>query len=83
MSYLLELNTTAFMKFYREEFPRDTYPKATVLPKMHLLEDHMMEWLGRYYLGAGLIWRDNIRMRTNSYSPNGVVMAVFGISLGI
>ncbi len=43
------------MKSYREEFPRDTYPKASVLPKMHLLEDHMMEWLGMYYLGAGLM----------------------------
>lgn len=43
------------MKFYREEFPRTTYPKATVIPKMHLLEDHMKEWLERFHVGTGLM----------------------------
>ena len=30
------------------------------LPKMHLLEDHMEEWLGRYYLGVGLMGEQGV-----------------------
>ena len=38
------------MEFYRTEFPR-----ASVLPKMHLLEDHTIPWMRRWHLGAGLM----------------------------
>ncbi len=38
------------MAFYRAEFPH-----ATVLPKMHVLEDHTVPWLKRWHLGAGLM----------------------------
>ena len=38
------------MAFYRENFPW-----ATVLPKMHILEDHTIQWLMRHHLGAGLM----------------------------
>ena len=38
------------MAFYRENFPQ-----ATVLPKMHILEDHTIPWLRRWHLGAGLM----------------------------
>ena len=31
------------------------YPKATILPKMHLLEDHVVPWLRRYNLAAGIM----------------------------
>lgn len=51
----LDLDIVQFMKFYREEFPRDKFPKASILPKMHLLEDHMTDWLRRFHLGAGLM----------------------------
>lgn len=51
----LDLDIKAFMKFYREEFPRHEYPKATIIPKMHLLEDHMVDWMKRFHLGPGLM----------------------------
>lgn len=38
------------MKFYRT-----TFPDATVLPKMHIMEDHAIEWLERWHLGAGIM----------------------------
>lgn len=36
------------MKFYRT-----TFPHATVLPKMHLMEDHMVPWIRKWCLGFG------------------------------
>ena len=30
-------------------------PHATVIPKMYILEDHMVPWLRRWHLGAGLM----------------------------
>lgn len=39
-----------FMKFYRESFPW-----ATVLPKMHMLEEHVLPWLRRWHVGFGLM----------------------------
>lgn len=39
-----------FMEFYRS-----TFPDATVLPKMHILEEHVTDWLQRWHLGAGLM----------------------------
>ena len=38
------------MKFYRE-----TFRKATVLPKMHMLEAHMVPWLKQHRVGLGLM----------------------------
>ena len=38
------------MAFYRESFP-----EATVLPKMHILEDHVIPWMRRWHIGAGLM----------------------------
>lgn len=38
------------MSFYRAEFPW-----ATILPKMHVLEDHVIPWLRRFHIGAGLM----------------------------
>lgn len=38
------------MKFYRESFPT-----ATVLPKMHILEDHVIPWLSQWHVGFGLM----------------------------
>ena len=46
----LELQIKEFLKFYRDSFPR-----ATILPKMHLLEDHMVPWMRRWHLGAGFM----------------------------
>jgi hypothetical protein len=49
-NYYTELDIASFMAFYRKEFPG-----STVLPKMHLLEDHVVPWLKRWNIGAGLI----------------------------
>lgn len=38
------------MYFYRESFPN-----ATVLPKMHMLEEHVVPWLRRWHIGFGLM----------------------------
>lgn len=38
------------MAFYRSNFP-----SATVLPKMHILEEHVVPWLRRWKLGSGLM----------------------------
>ncbi len=45
-----ETNIRTFLKFYRENFP-----KASILPKMHILEDHVIPWMRRWKVGAGLM----------------------------
>lgn len=45
-----EQHITEFLEFYRAEFPQ-----ATILPKMHILEDHVIPWLTRWHIGAGLM----------------------------
>jgi len=44
------MNINEFMRDYREAFPQ-----ATVLPKMHILEDHVIPWMRRWRIGAGLM----------------------------
>ena len=43
-------NIKEFMTYYRE-----TFPQATVLPKMHLLERHVVPWLEKFGVGLGLM----------------------------
>ena len=43
-------NIIAFMAFYRE-----TFPTATILPKMHMFEDHVVPWLRKWRVGFGLM----------------------------
>lgn len=38
------------MSFYRTNFP-----SSTVLPKMHVMEDHVIDWLRKCHVGAGLM----------------------------
>ena len=38
------------MKFYRENFP-----EASILPKMHLLEMHIVPWVRQHGVGLGLM----------------------------
>ena len=47
---ILEKNIEAFMGFYRS-----TFPQASVLPKMHLMESHMVPWLRKWHLGFGMM----------------------------
>ena len=50
LNSLTETNIADFMAFYRESFP-----DASVLPKMHILEDHTVPWLKEYQVGLGLM----------------------------
>ena len=34
---------------------RESFPEASILPKMHILEDHTIAWLRRWKIGAGLM----------------------------
>ena len=43
-------NVEEFMAYYRKEFPN-----ATVTPKLHILEDHMIPWLQKCKVGFGLL----------------------------
>lgn len=45
---LLEKNIEDFMAYYRA-----TFPDATVLPKMHLLETHTVPWIRKWHFGFG------------------------------
>ena len=46
----LDLDIKEFLKYYRENFPR-----ASILPKMHLLEDHMVDWLRQFHMAPGIM----------------------------
>ena len=48
--YILETKIKDFMASYRSMFPW-----ATVLPKMHFLEEHVVPWLRRWHVGFGLM----------------------------
>ena len=39
---------TEFMAYYREEFPL-----ASVTPKMHMLEDHILPWMQKWHFCPG------------------------------
>lgn len=39
---------TEFMEYYREEFPL-----ASVTPKMHMLEDHILPWMQKWHFNPG------------------------------
>ena len=43
-------NIEKFMTFYR-----DTFPDATVISKMHFLEEHTVPWLRKWGVGFGLM----------------------------
>ncbi len=49
-SDFLETHIANFMEYYRERFP-----SATVLPKMHILEEHVVPWIRRWRLASGLM----------------------------
>ena len=48
---------------------RGTFPSATVSPKMHMLEDHTLEWVNAHNVGFGLLGEqgaESIHARFNS-----------------
>ena len=55
------------MTFYRAEFPQ-----ATVLPKMHMLEMHVVPWLRRWGVGLGMMGEqgaESIHAAINCITP--------------
>lgn len=48
--FLHRKDIAAIMAFYRQ-----TFPTATILPKMHILEDHVIPWMQRWHIGARLM----------------------------
>ena len=34
---------------------RDTFPHASVLPKMHILEEHVVPWIQKWHVGFGFM----------------------------
>ena len=34
---------------------RELFPNASVLPKMHIMEDHVVPWIRKWRIGAGLM----------------------------
>ena len=62
-------------------FYRATFPEATVTPKMHMMEYHLVPWLAKWKVGLGLMGEqgaESIHKKMNSlghtYStiPDGV-----------
>ena len=49
-NFLLESDIKSFMGYYR-----DTFPQATVTPKLHMLEDHVVPLLERWHGAFGLM----------------------------
>ena len=45
-----EKDIEKFLSYYRS-----TFPSASILPKMHILEDHTIPWFRRHHVGAGLM----------------------------
>ena len=50
LAHNTEKDIKTFLDYYRV-----TFPEATILPKMHILEDHTVSWMRRWHLGAGMM----------------------------
>ena len=35
---------------------RESFPSATVIPKMHMVEEHVVPWLKEWHLGFEMRW---------------------------
>lgn len=46
----IEHNVKAFLDFYRKEFPT-----ASITPKLHALEDHVVPWVRQWGVGLGFL----------------------------
>ena len=60
---------------------RSSFPSATIPPKMHMLEDHTVEWVRAHHIGFGLLGEQGAEsihsrfdslQRTYASVPNGV-----------
>ena len=56
-------------------FYRNTYPEATVPLKMHLLEDHAVQWANTYHVGFGLLGEQGAESIHAKFNRLGSVFA--------
>ena len=69
-----ERDIDKFLGFYR-----DSFPKATVTPKHHMLEDHAVPFLARLGVGLGFLREHgakSIHARFNSIRRNYTCMPI-------
>ena len=64
---LSETDIDKFMDFYRDSFPR-----ATITPKLHLLEDHVVPFLEKW---GGLVWGLWVSMGQNLFMQDSITSA--------
>ena len=50
ISVCLEIAVNSFVEYYRT-----TFPNATFLPKLHMMEDHLIPWIKRWKVGCGIM----------------------------
>ena len=50
MSLCLESNITEFLSHYRAAFPT-----ATITPKLHMMEDHVVDFISQWRVGLGMM----------------------------
>lgn len=68
LSFFTENHIDKFMEEYREAFPH-----ATIIPKLHMLEDHIVPFLKKWRIGMGLLGEqgaESIHARFNSIKRN-------------
>lgn len=69
---MLEFDIDKFMEFYR-----DSFPHATITPKLHMLEDHIVPFLQEFHVGLGFLGEqgaESIHARFNKFRQDYRVM---------
>lgn len=67
-SVSIEVRIDKFLEFYR-----DAFPEATVTPKLHMMEDHIVPFLRQWKRGLGLLGEqgaESIHARFNNIRAN-------------
>ena len=54
--YLIETHIQSFLSYYQE-----TFREATITPKLHILEDHVVPFLRRWKAGFGFFGEQGIK----------------------
>ena len=48
---------------------RDVFPEASIKPKLHILEDHMVNFLWNWRVGCGLLGEQGAESIHKVYNP--------------
>ena len=60
-SHITGQHINDFVSFYRV-----TFPEATFLPKMHMLEEHIVPWLEQWRVGSGYMGEQALHANFNT-----------------